>query len=213
MASDLNVVCTCGTVRGTIDGIARSDCNRAVCYCDDCQAFAHFLGRADDLLDAHGGTAIVQMSPARLKITAGLGAVRAMRLTSNGILRWYAGCCATPLANTLATASLPFVGVPEACIEAGAGEDAIGLAVGPVHARVRGRFATGDTSGLDDLHRGAPVAIVLRLARLLLKWRLRGDHKRSPLFDAGTGGPIAVPHVLSAEERAAVAGARDGTSS
>ena len=42
--------------------------NRVVCYCDDCQAFLHYLKRAD-LLDAHGGTDIVQVyseAPPRL---------------------------------------------------------------------------------------------------------------------------------------------------
>lgn len=210
MASDLGVACMCGTVSGVVRGISRRDCNRAVCYCDDCQAFAHYLGRAADVLDAHGGTGVVQMSPARLELTHGRDELRALKLTSKGTLRWYAGCCRTPLANTLATPSLPFVGLVETCIDAGgAGTPALDLAIGPIHGRVWGRFATGDTSGLDRLHRGPPVAMVLRLARLMLAWRLRGDHKRSPLFDARTGDPAAVPYVLSEAERAAVVGARD----
>ena len=44
--------------------------------------------------------------------------------------------------------------------------------------------------------------VVARVFAKLLRWRLRGDHKRSPLFDAATGAPLAVPRVLGVEERA-----------
>ncbi len=131
-----------------------------------------------------------------------------MRLTSRGLLRWYAGCCRTPLGNTLPMPSVPFVGVIHACIEGGA--DSIGLALGPVRARVWGKFAKGDTSGLDKLYASAPLPMVLRVGGLLLKWRLRGDHKRSPFFDAATREPRVAPHVLSPDELGEVIKARDG---
>ncbi len=50
--------CRCGEVRGIVTDASPHTANRVVCYCDDCQAFAHRLGRAD-LLDAHGGSDIV----------------------------------------------------------------------------------------------------------------------------------------------------------
>jgi hypothetical protein len=37
--------------------------------------------------------------------------LRLMRLSEKGLLRWYAGCCDTPLFNTMATPKVPFVGV------------------------------------------------------------------------------------------------------
>ena len=55
--------CSCGEVRGLVTGVSPNTVNRVVCYCDDCQAFLHHLGRAD-LLDAHGGIDIVQVAPA-----------------------------------------------------------------------------------------------------------------------------------------------------
>src|SRR4051812_39818162 len=57
--------CRCGRVRGTVTRAAPASVNRVICYCDDCQAFAHWLARAD-LLDAHGGTDIVQLAPASM---------------------------------------------------------------------------------------------------------------------------------------------------
>ena len=68
MATDTELAlrCRCGTVRGVARDVAPSTVNHCFCYCDDCQAFAHFLGRADDVLDAYGGTEITQMSQANV---------------------------------------------------------------------------------------------------------------------------------------------------
>ncbi|MFT4197494.1 MAG: DUF6151 family protein, partial [Pseudoxanthomonas sp.] len=100
---------------------------RATCYCRDCQAFARFLGQPG-VLDAHAGTDIVPMAPAGLRITAGFDQVACMSLSPKGLLRWYAACCRTPLANTLRTPGLPYVGLVAACV---ADRAALDAAVGP----------------------------------------------------------------------------------
>jgi hypothetical protein len=43
--------------------------------------------------------------------------------------------------------------------------------------------------------------MVARVMLLMLTWCLRGDHRRSPLFDAATGQPRAVTRVLDTVER------------
>jgi len=67
-----------------VTSVSPSTVNRAVCYCDDCQAFLHHLGRAD-LLDAHGGIDIVQVAPARLSFVHGQERIVGLRLTSGGL--------------------------------------------------------------------------------------------------------------------------------
>jgi len=89
-----------------VTNVSPSTVNRAVCYCDDRQAFLHHLGRAD-LLDAHGGTDIVQVAPARLSFVQGQERVVGLRLTSRGLYRWYANCCRAPLGNTLSPTASP----------------------------------------------------------------------------------------------------------
>jgi hypothetical protein len=101
--------CHCGELRGSVTDPSPRTVNRVVCYCDDCQAFAHQLGRAD-LLDARGGTDIVQVAPASLKFVQGQRRIVGLRLTSNGLFRWYASCCNTPVGNSLNPA-IPFVGI------------------------------------------------------------------------------------------------------
>ena len=107
MPSDLPLRCLCGRVCGIAREIAPAAGVRFICYCKDCQAFAHFLGRAD-VLDTAGGTDIFQMPPGRVTLTAGTDALRCLRLSSK-VLRWYADCCRTPIANTAATPRFPVV--------------------------------------------------------------------------------------------------------
>ena len=61
--------CSCGTVKGSVAHPEKAV--RAVCYCDDCQAFARFLGKADQILDPMGGTDVIAITPENLTFTAG----------------------------------------------------------------------------------------------------------------------------------------------
>src|SRR5688500_1596088 len=108
MRPDLQIECRCSKVRGSARGLTPRTSNRLTCYCDDCQAFLHHLGRAD-LLDALGGIYIVQVPPASVTYERGTDAIAALRLSPKGMFRWYATCCKTPLGNTVVP-SLPFVG-------------------------------------------------------------------------------------------------------
>lgn len=201
MGSDLPIHCACGAVQGVARDVSGRVGNHVVCYCDDCQSFAHFLGRAADVLDEHGGTEVFQMSPARLAFTAGAERLACMRLSPKGLLRWYAGCCRTPVANTLASNGLPFVGIIHACIEKPPGDASLERALGPVQARAFRRFAKGDPASIPP--DATPMLLLApRFVAHLLQWKLRGDARRSPFFAAGTGQPVAEPHVISRDERA-----------
>ncbi|HEY3517951.1 MAG TPA: DUF6151 family protein [Gammaproteobacteria bacterium] len=193
-AIELPLRCRCGTVRGVARDFEPRKVNHCFCYCDDCQAFAHFLDRADGILDAHGGTEITQMSQANVDFTAGTDKIAAMRLTPNGLIRWYASCCGTPIGNTLGTSAMPFIGVIHAFI------DAPSATLGPIRGRGWAKSAKGGRAAVPK--EGLPdVVMVARVLGKLLKWRLRGDHKRSALFDAPTGKPLVEPRVLDEAER------------
>jgi hypothetical protein len=75
------IQCRCGTLKGHV---SRSHgANRCVCYCRDCQAFAHFLGRAGEILDSNGGTDVVQTRAANVVFTEGREALACMRSDSS----------------------------------------------------------------------------------------------------------------------------------
>ena len=199
--ADLPIRCSCGAVAGHVAGLSRRNVNRVVCYCDDCQAFARHLGHPERVLDAHGGTDIVQTSAARVRFAQGSDRLACLRLSPKGLLRWYAGCCATVIGNTLATPALPFVGLVHTCLH-----DAHGTprdeALGPIRGRAFLKCATGDASALRAT-KGSMAAMILRFGRIVAAARLRGDHKRSPFFDAHSGAPAAAPRILSEDERGA----------
>jgi len=183
-------------VQGTVANPRSS--NHAVCYCRDCQAFAHYLGKANEILDARGGTDIVQTQPKNLTFAQGSGQLACIRLTPKGLLRWYTRCCRTPIGNTLATPTLSFIGLLHSCL----GEDAVSVekSFGGVTAWVHTDGARGQpkpaTGGL-----GRSVWWFLRTA---IRARVNGDYRQTPLFRPDTGAPVAVPHVLTPEEHATV---------
>lgn len=199
MAVSFTFRCGCGALEGRAENLSSDDGKRLICYCGDCQAFARYLGQ-DAMLDAHGGTDLCQLSPARLRIDKGLDKLACLRLGPKGILRWYTACCKTPIGNTVPTRHLPHIGLVSACIQTEEDGTTLDELLGPVTEGVFGRFAKGDRSTL-DAHDKTPLGLILRAIAKLLKRRLRGDHRSTPFFDAETGQPIATPKVLSEAER------------
>src|SRR5216683_8060072 len=132
--------CRCGTLKGYVAHSTRV--NRCVCYCRDCQAFAHFLGRPSEILDAQGGTDVIQTRPANVTFAQGQDAFACMRLTERGLLRWYAACCNTPVGNTLSNFRVSFVGLVHSCLEGTGGS--LDDSLGPVRARVNTKSAKGE---------------------------------------------------------------------
>jgi Family of unknown function (DUF6151) len=188
--------CTCGTLKGTVSHPERV--NRVVCYCRDCQAFAHFLGRAADILDAKGGTDIVQTIPANVTFTAGRDVLACMRLTEKGTLRWYAKCCNTPIGNTVADIRVPFLGLIHTCLDNA--NQSLDESFGPVRM-------WSFTKGAKEPVKSHPVALVsgiLRFITMVLRARMNGSYRRTPLFSVDTGAPIVAPKILSPSERDAV---------
>jgi len=188
--------CRCGTLKGFVDN--PSTANRAVCYCKDCQAFAHFLGRSADVLDERGGSDVVQILPKNITFTQGVESLACMRLTPKGLLRWYASCCNTPIGNTLATQKFSFIGLVHSCLE-GAGAP-LDDAFGPVRAWVNANSAKGDPK---PKVRGLGTTVGWFLTTTL-KARLNGSYKQTPFFRTDTGAPVVSPRVLSSEEHARV---------
>lgn len=188
----LRIQCDCGALKGELR--RTGGVNRCVCYCSDCQAFAHFLKRDGDVLDDMGGTDIVQTSPDNVVFSEGVEHLACMRLTAKGLLRWYAGCCHTPIGNTHASFKIPMVGLIHNCLS----HDRASLddAVGPIRMRVFTQHAKGEPK---PKARGVPAGM-LRLAGMMLRARLNGGYRRSPVFVSETGAPIVSPKVLSREE-------------
>jgi len=201
VATDIPIRCECGSLRAIAHDVTRAGSNRVICYCEDCQAFAQFLGQQDRVLDSHGGSEIVQMTAANVEWTQGREHLACMRLSDKGIARWYAACCRSPIGNTAASPAMPFVGLLGAALSGGEAGTDVDEAVGPVRGSVWAKFAKDVPGEASPSNHGLALT-VLRFARIMIGARLRGDHKRSAFFDPATHEPIVTPQILTKDERA-----------
>ncbi|MCY7296764.1 DUF6151 family protein [Alteromonas sp. a30] len=186
--SEVLLQCQCKKVEGRILNVSPKDGTRVSCYCKDCQAFAQALHKQDSVLDEFGGTDIYQASPARVKIEKGQEHVSCLRLTEQGLYRWYAGCCNTPIANTLSP-DKPFVGLIHSFI-ADTDKEA---KLGQPQARANLRGATAripDSMKLPLSER----RYVWRILSRILWWKLSGQGKPNPFFKDDK--PVVAPKIL-----------------
>jgi hypothetical protein len=173
---------------------------RAVCYCKDCQAYARFL-RSPGVVDQDGGTEVVASIPKCVHLTGGLEVLACISLRERGLLRWYASCCHTPIANTPRNPKLPYVGVVHSCLESGS------PSIEASFGRLRMAVNTGSAR---RRVRSTPMVTAVRLPALMLSLlgaRLRGAFRSNPFFVPGSSVPIRQPRVLSDAEREQAYGA------
>ena len=185
--------CKCGRLAGTVASAA--GVTRASCYCRDCQAYAHALGNPDAILDKLGGTDIMATLQQYVTFTKGTEALACLSLSERGLLRWYASCCNTPIANTGRDLRVSYVGLVHTCL--GQSPRHIEAAFGPVRMHVNTKHAKGKVAS-NPL--GALTSL-LRIFASVARARIDGTYKRSPFFVAAESRPVVPPRVLSASER------------
>lgn len=168
--------------------------NRVICYCRDCQAFAHFLGGSGDILDARGGSDVIQVLPANVSLSEGVQSLACMRLSDKGLLRWYATCCRTPIGNTLADHRFSFIGLLHECLASA--DQSLDASFGAV----RMHTFTGSARGTVPANKMGVATGIARIAAMMLRDRIDGNYRRNPLFTAN-GIPIVTPVALGHEER------------
>jgi hypothetical protein len=176
--------CACGTVQGHVSQPAAV--MNAICYCKDCQAFAHALGDPPGMLDAAGGTRIVATLPLHVHFDAGVQALACISLSPKGMLRWYAECCRTPIGNTPRDFKVPYVGLVHSCL---GGAQPVDTAFGPATMHLNTSSATSAVTS-------TPFANVLGIARLMTKVlpaRFGGRYTVNPFFNVQTQEPIRRP--------------------
>jgi hypothetical protein len=183
--------CRCGTLRGEIVETRRG--LRATCYCGDCQAYAHLLGNPATVLDPLGGTDVVATPASNVRLTAGAEALACVSLSPRGLLRWYARCCNTPVANTPRDWKLPYTGMVHSCLRQPV---PLEQSYPEVQLRVNTHGAVSKPPAARGLAGMARFAgMMLRLAAM----RLSGRYRKTPFFD-GEGRPVVVPTVASRED-------------
>jgi hypothetical protein len=190
MYTTLELRCQCGKVQGHVQ--SHRAYARATCYCVDCQAYARHLHRPG-VMDAQGGTDIVAMNPDAVTFTAGEEHIAGLCLREGGLLRWYAGCCRTPLGNTPRDGNVAYVGIVAACLADRAEVDA---AFGP-----RNRIVLNTGSATGEVRR-TPVALIIGGLRIAAGITLAKLRRQAPsLFFSAQGQPFRTAYPLNREER------------
>ncbi|WP_170475854.1 DUF6151 family protein [Ruegeria arenilitoris] len=184
-ACDVAFSCSCGTMRGHITAQGVASGTHAECFCHDCRAAQLYFGQPDP---APGPVEVLQTTPEDVIFDTGSEQLALMKLSHNGMLRWYAKCCNAPLATTARTPKFPFVGF---IVKRIANSDALG----PVLTR---GFVPGPEG--KQSHKGLHHA-VLRLVTRVVRSRLTGRWKKTPFFDVESNIPVVMPIVLSQEQR------------
>jgi hypothetical protein len=189
--------CRCGKLQARLAQPARGI--RAICYCRDCRAYAHFLGPPDGMLDERGGTAVVVVHPRTVTFLDGVEHLACMSLSPRGTLRWFARCCRTPVGNTPRDVRIAYLGLVHDCLEQGGAP--LDASFGPVAMQVNRQSAIGGDPGGTST-----VAVALAGARLAasLGWaRVSGGYRDNPFFDA-SGKPRIAPEVVTRAARDAL---------
>lgn len=198
MPEDVPVKCSCGKVGGVIRSLSPGSSNHVRCACKGCQSYAHYLGRAHDMLDSEGYSNIFQINPADFEIHEGLEHLACVRITPKGPLRWHAACCKTPLGNTFPKGGVPFIGVLPICSGHKGASDEVVKMIGPSRANVNGR---------NKASLGEKVKTLRMLPRFVCKliaWRIKGGKSWKPFFKEDTMEPIREPILVTKEERKAL---------
>ncbi len=196
MERDVELECKCGAVHGVARGVAASTVNRVICLCGDCQTFAHHLERGD-LLDASGGSDIIQIAPSSVSFDRGTDQIAAVRLGPKGPYRWYATCCKTPLGNT-GKPSLPFIGIMHEAYKDAREPGQRDAIFGRPRGAIRGKDAIGEPPpGSTRMS----LRLLGRTIGLILGWKVRGKGWPNPFFDRATGNPRYPVTVLTREQR------------
>jgi hypothetical protein len=187
------IQCKCGHLQGSLSSAA--GVTRLRCYCRDCQAYAHALDNAERVLNELGGTDVVTTLQQHLSLTKGAESLACLSLSEQGILRWYASCCNTPIGNTARDPKLSYVALVHTCLsESVATLDA---KFGAARVDVNTKHAKGKV-------KSSAMSALFSTARIIasvLRARANGTWKHSPFFRPGSFKPVATPRVLSAEER------------
>jgi len=183
--------CECGRLKGYVT-LTGSE-THGVCYCRDCQAYTHVLGKAREVLDEMGGTEVVGVRPGNVTFTQGREVLTCLSLTESGLLRWYAECCSTPIGNTPRNFKMSFVGLVHTCLRNS--EQPLDASFGLVNMRANLKYAKGRPAPM----RLGTITGVVRFAVSLVLARCSGAYRNTPFFDAA-GTSIVTPRVLSRRE-------------
>ncbi|MFT7559758.1 MAG: hypothetical protein ACI93R_001673 [Flavobacteriales bacterium] len=191
MSKIVNLKCLCGAVKGKLNVVPGSFFH-VHCLCCDCQSYASHLDNSRNIVDEHGGSELFQTYPAFMEITEGNKNISCTQFGKKGLYRWHTSCCNMPLANTMSSSKIPFVGVSVKLMQFDSEQEKVEI-LGPVTMKAFGKYSIGDMPV--DAHAKFPISFMPKILGFMLKGMLGRKNKPSPFFTGGV--PVAKVHVQS----------------
>ena len=178
---ELKFSCACGALHGRVE-LKKGRGQHLRCYCSDCQSAAHALQGGDRVLDENGGTRVYQTTPKMFHIDE--GELGCLQLREGGLLRFYAKCCQSPIANLMNRPQVAFASVHVSALD-----DESRAAIGPVEFSANLKGALGR---VEDENRIGLGRVAARAVLSMAAGRFKGEH-RGPFFKGGR--PVVEPHL------------------
>jgi len=175
----IELECLCGTVKGNLKVVSGSFFH-VHCLCCDCQKFASHLNNKENILDEHGGSELFQTYPKLMEIKEGKDNIGVVQLKDKGIYRWHTTCCNMPLANTMSSANIPFVGVSIKLMKFSCEQEKL-ESLGPVTMKAFGKHSIGEIP--EDAHYKFPISFMPKIIGFMLKGVFRKMNSPSPFFN------------------------------
>jgi len=186
----MQISCDCGSFKAELLAFPKNTPGRLACYCRDCQSYLEKIDRAD-VLDDFGGSEIIPVYPAELKILQGKEHLKCYRLSEKGLYRWAAGCCNSPVLNT--KPDFPWLGIFHTAYKK---SDPSALeSLGEIKSRIFGKYAKGQPPFViaDKLGFKALMTVM----PFIIKGKLLKKATASEFFEDDGQTPIAEPEILS----------------
>ncbi len=179
MSHTVKLECSCGTVRGNVKVVPKSFFH-VHCLCCDCQNFAAYLNNKQSILDKHGGTELLQTYPELMQITDGHDKICGVQFKQKGLYRWHTTCCNMPIANTMSSPKVPFVGVSVNLMKFSSEQQKLEI-LGPVTMKAFGKYSIGEMP--KDAHPRFPISYMPKIIGFMLKGMLTRKSSPSPFFN------------------------------
>lgn len=185
----MQISCDCGDFKAELLAFPKNTPGRLACYCKDCQAFANRLGRSD-VLDEYGGTEVIPVYPSELRILQGKESLTCYRLSPEGLFRWAAHCCNSPVINS--RPGFPWLGILHTAYKS---SDPASLDnLGEIRCRVFGRDAIGKPPF--EISEKLGFKAILTVLPFVIKGKLLNKGEGMELFESDGRTPISAPQLL-----------------
>jgi len=178
MSNRVELECLCGAVKGQIEVVPKSFFH-VKCLCCDCQNFSSYLSNQDNILDEHGGTELLQTYPNCMVITEGKNNIAGIKFGEKGIYRWHTTCCNMPLANTMNSSKMPFIGVSVKLMKFANEQEKIKI-LGPITLKAFGKYSIGEMP--KGAHAKFPISFMPKIIAFMLKGMIGRKNTPSPFF-------------------------------